>query len=164
MKIMLSIGHKKLIFFFFQYGNSPTKLYQFNITLIEKCNERDKDTLEVILNHVYKYKNLGQILAKQIQQCVNVIIHIITKTAISRIESWFSIIYPIKTLWKLKKKRHFLNFFFLFHFMCMHVLSTYLTVYHVCAWCRWRPEEGVRSMELGIEPSSPGRTSCTLNL
>lgn len=39
--------------------------------------------------------------------------------------------------------------FDLFHFIYMGVLPTTMSVYHVCVWCSWRPEERVGFPELG---------------
>ena len=30
------------------------------------------------------------------------------------------------------------------------VLPAWMLVYHMCAWCLRRPEEGVKSLELGV--------------
>ena len=37
--------------------------------------------------------------------------------------------------------------------MWMSVLLVYMYVYHVCAWCPWKSEEGVRSPETGVMDS-----------
>lgn len=59
--------------------------------------------------------------------------------------------------------------------MHMDVLPEGISVYHLCAWCPWRPEEGIRCpvtgvpdgfepMEvLGIDPWSSGRATSVLN-
>lgn len=41
--------------------------------------------------------------------------------------------------------------------LCLGVLPTTLSVYHVCAWCLWRSEEGIRCLELEF---SGGGESC----
>ena len=48
-----------------------------------------------------------------------------------------------------------MNFFFRFtYYMCIHVLSTCVSVSQICAWCPWRLEEGVRF------PGTGGRDAC----
>jgi hypothetical protein len=37
-----------------------------------------------------------------------------------------------------------------FVILCMNVLPTYISMYHVPAWCPWRPEESVRSSGTGV--------------
>ena len=34
--------------------------------------------------------------------------------------------------------------------MCLCALPACMYVYHVCAWCLWRPEEGIRSPGTGV--------------
>jgi hypothetical protein len=55
--------------------------------------------------------------------------------------------------------------------MCLDVLPAYIPVHHVCAWCTWRPEEGIGSWNwssrwlrgviwvLGFKPKSPSQCS-----
>jgi hypothetical protein len=40
-----------------------------------------------------------------------------------------------------------------FLFILMYILATGMSVYHVCAWCPWQPEESVRSPEPGVTDS-----------
>ena len=60
--------------------------------------------------------------------------------------------------------------------LCLGVLPASISVYHVCAWCLWRSEEGIRCLELelqvvvnhtmfvlGIEPGSSARRTSALN-
>lgn len=60
-------------------------------------------------------------------------------------------------------------------FMCVTILPTCKSAYHIHAWCPWRPEDGVGfprtgvtfscelSCELGIEPGSSSRAASILN-
>lgn len=38
----------------------------------------------------------------------------------------------------------------IFKFMCMGILPAHMAVYHLCAWCPQRLEEGTRSLEAGV--------------
>lgn len=44
----------------------------------------------------------------------------------------------------------FLTIYLLFYVVCKSVLITRMSMYHRCAWCQWRSEEGVRSPGTGI--------------
>lgn len=40
---------------------------------------------------------------------------------------------------------------YLFYFMCMDVWpACYACVHHLCAWCMWRPEEGIGAPGTGV--------------
>lgn len=46
-------------------------------------------------------------------------------------------------------------------FTCMGVLPARLSLYHLCAWCPWKPVEGVKCpgtgvKGVGVEESNPG--------
>ena len=45
-----------------------------------------------------------------------------------------------------------LGFLKIYLFMCMSVLSAYMSVYHMCAWCPWGPKERVSDpLELELQ-------------
>ena len=42
------------------------------------------------------------------------------------------------------------HIFMFTYFMCMIVLFMCISLYHMCAWCLWRSEEGVGSLGTGV--------------
>jgi hypothetical protein len=54
-----------------------------------------------------------------------------------------------KTKKKKKKKKDFLLIFY--YFRCVGVLSVFIMVYHMCAWCPQSPKECITSPELELE-------------
>lgn len=46
--------------------------------------------------------------------------------------------------------------------MCMCVLSVYMSMYHMFAWCLWTSEEGIRSLGTGNLTQLPwGNIQCS---
>ena len=43
----------------------------------------------------------------------------------------------------------------------MGVLPACMSLYHEHVWCLWRSEEGVKPLELGVIPGSPGSSNCS---
>lgn len=41
----------------------------------------------------------------------------------------------------------------IFYFMHKSVLSACVSIYHICAWCSWRSEVGIRSPRIGVMDS-----------
>lgn len=35
--------------------------------------------------------------------------------------------------------------------MFIDILPAYMSVYYMCAWCLWRPEEGVGASGIGVK-------------
>lgn len=49
---------------------------------------------------------------------------------------------------------------YLFLFICLRLLSACMYVYHVHAWCPWRPDEGVRSSRIEFACSCEPLCGC----
>lgn len=55
--------------------------------------------------------------------------------------------------------------FYLFTFMHISILSVYIYVHYMCAWYLWGPEEGIRSLGIGVTDGCKPPCGCwKLNL